>query len=124
MPPATSIHSGLRRVNNATTAAPIVSSAAIHERSDVSVRINPLAHIDDAALWSLVERHDSIVHPLHRQGYPSIGCAPCTRAIAAGESLRAGRWWWEDPQHSECGLHVRHTAGRGAAGDASSARVG
>lgn len=88
------------------------------------VKINPLAHIDDAALWSLVERHDSIVHPLHRQGYPSIGCAPCTRAIAAGESLRAGRWWWEDPQHSECGLHVRHTAGRGAAGDASSARVG
>jgi phosphoadenosine phosphosulfate reductase len=44
---------------------------------------------------------------LHAQGYPSIGCAPCTRAVAPGEDVRAGRWWWEAPEHKECGLHRR-----------------
>ena len=44
---------------------------------------------------------------LHDQGYPSIGCEPCTRAIKAGEDIRAGRWWWEDPEHKECGLHKK-----------------
>jgi phosphoadenosine phosphosulfate reductase len=45
------------------------------------------------------------IHPLHDRGYPSIGCAPCTRAVAPGDSPRAGRWWWEDPENKECGLH-------------------
>jgi len=44
---------------------------------------------------------------LHDEGYPSIGCGPCTRAIARGEHPRAGRWWWEAPEHKECGLHVK-----------------
>ena len=50
--------------------------------------------------------HDLPVHPLVEQGYASIGCAPCTRAIAVGEPFRAGRWWWEDENAKECGLHV------------------
>ena len=49
--------------------------------------------------------HDVPVHPLHEQGFASIGCAPCTRAIAPGEPFRAGRWWWEGEEHKECGLH-------------------
>ncbi|MBE0528392.1 MAG: phosphoadenosine phosphosulfate reductase family protein, partial [Thermoleophilia bacterium] len=46
-------------------------------------------------------------NPLHDQGFPSIGCAPCTRAVAEGEDARAGRWWWEAANHRECGLHHR-----------------
>lgn len=76
------------------------------------VKVNPLAHLDDAELAALVARHGSVVHPLHRQGFPSIGCAPCTRAVAPGEPARAGRWWWEDPSHSECGLHSRTATAR------------
>ena len=48
-------------------------------------------------------------NPLHDQFYPSIGCAPCTRAISLGEDFRAGRWWWENDDSKECGLHVAHT---------------
>ena len=51
--------------------------------------------------------HDLPRHPLIERGYPSIGCAPCTRAVAMGEDVRAGRWWWEDPTSKECGLHVK-----------------
>lgn len=102
---ATAWVTGLRRAHSQGRATvEVIEADDGHGR----VKINPLAHVDDAGLWALVARHDSIVHPLHPQGFPSIGCAPCTRAIAAGESPRAGRWWWEDPQHSECGLHVRH----------------
>lgn len=50
-------------------------------------------------------------NPLHDQGYPSIGCAPCTRAVAPGEDERAGRWWWERPEHKECGLHAKAVPG-------------
>ena len=52
------------------------------------------------------KEHRVPVHPLHDSGYPSIGCAPCTRAIKPGEHPRAGRWWWEDPENKECGLHL------------------
>jgi len=69
------------------------------------IKINPIAD------WSLEQVEDYIannkvpVNPLHKQNYPSIGCAPCTRPIEAGEDIRAGRWWWENPDHKECGLH-------------------
>ena len=62
--------------------------------------------------WSLdqvkdyIARNDIPVNPLHERGYVSIGCAPCTRPIRAGEDIRAGRWWWEQPEHKECGLHI------------------
>lgn len=81
---------------------------ALLERDDAHrgiAKVNPLARLDDDALWAEVERRAVVVHPLHREGFPSIGCAPCTRAVAPGEHARAGRWWWEDPSSKECGLH-------------------
>ncbi|MDP3061671.1 MAG: phosphoadenosine phosphosulfate reductase family protein, partial [Chloroflexota bacterium] len=59
--------------------------------------------------WDYIRKNDVPYNALHDQGYPSIGCAPCTRAIKEGEDFRAGRWWWEqDPSAKECGLHVAH----------------
>ncbi len=73
-------------------------------------KFNPLADWSDDDVWDYVRAHEVPVNALHAQGYPSIGCAPCTRAIAPGEDIRAGRWWWENPEFSECGLHPRqHT---------------
>jgi phosphoadenosine phosphosulfate reductase len=69
------------------------------------VKINPLAAWSEAEVRAYAEKRNLPINPLHKQGYPSIGCAPCTRAIEPGESSRAGRWWWEDPEHKECGLH-------------------
>ncbi len=70
------------------------------------VKINPLAEWTWEDVWGYAERNGVPVHKLHRRGYPSIGCAPCTRAVRPGEHPRAGRWWWERPEHKECGLHV------------------
>ncbi|HEY9064084.1 MAG TPA: phosphoadenylyl-sulfate reductase [Burkholderiaceae bacterium] len=69
-------------------------------------KINPLADWSWADVWHYIKLHDVPYNPLHDQFYPSIGCAPCTRAIAVGEDFRAGRWWWEDEGAKECGLHV------------------
>lgn len=71
------------------------------------LKINPLTFWTEQQVWDYAERHALPVNRLHRQGYPSIGCAPCTRAVEPGEHHRAGRWWWEDPEHKECGLHQR-----------------
>lgn len=71
------------------------------------VKINPLIHWRREQVWEYAESHRLPVNRLHRQGYPSIGCAPCTRAVQPGEDERAGRWWWENPEHKECGLHRR-----------------
>ena len=70
-------------------------------------KFNPLADWSDDDVWSYVRAHEVPTNPLHARGYPSIGCAPCTRAIEPGEDIRAGRWWWEHPEHRECGLHRR-----------------
>lgn len=70
-------------------------------------KFNPLADWSDDEVWAYIRAHDVPVSALHAQGYPSIGCAPCTRAIAPGEDIRAGRWWWENPEFNECGLHPR-----------------
>lgn len=71
------------------------------------LKINPLTYWDENQVWDHAERQGLPVNRLHRQGYPSIGCAPCTRAIQPGEDHRAGRWWWEEGGHKECGLHCR-----------------
>jgi phosphoadenosine phosphosulfate reductase len=71
------------------------------------LKIAPLLDWDLPSLWAFVKEHEIPTHPLHEVGFPSIGCAPCTRAILPGEDLRAGRWWWEQPEHKECGLHNR-----------------
>jgi phosphoadenosine phosphosulfate reductase len=70
------------------------------------VKINPLADWPLDRLQAYIAAHDVPVNPLHAQGFPSIGCQPCTRPILAGEDARAGRWWWEDEDGKECGLHA------------------
>ena len=70
------------------------------------IKFNPLADWSWADVWHYIDAHDVPYNPLHDQFMPSIGCAPCTRAIAVGEPFRAGRWWWEDEAAKECGLHV------------------
>lgn len=70
------------------------------------VKINPLADWDIARIRAYVADKAVPVNPLHDRGYPSIGCEPCTRAIKPGEPERAGRWWWENDEKRECGLHV------------------
>lgn len=71
------------------------------------LKINPLVTWTGEQVWEYIREHNVPYHRLHDQGYPSIGCAPCTRAILPGEDVRAGRWWWENPEQKECGLHVR-----------------
>ena len=69
------------------------------------IKINPLLEWHEAQVWDYIKLKDIPYNILHDQGFPSIGCQPCTRAIAKGEDLRAGRWWWENPDSKECGLH-------------------
>ncbi|HIV70805.1 MAG TPA: phosphoadenylyl-sulfate reductase [Candidatus Aquabacterium excrementipullorum] len=69
-------------------------------------KFNPLIEWTWGDVWHYVQAHKVPYNPLHDQFMPSIGCAPCTRAIAVGEDFRAGRWWWEDESAKECGLHV------------------
>ncbi len=71
------------------------------------VKINPLLEWTEQQVWDYANEKRLPVNRLHKQGYPSIGCAPCTRAVEPGEHPRAGRWWWENPEHKECGLHRR-----------------
>ena len=70
-------------------------------------KFNPLAAWSEAEVWAYIRLNDVPYNALHEQFYPSIGCAPCTRAVSLGEDIRAGRWWWEDPTAKECGLHVK-----------------
>ncbi|KIH76018.1 adenylylsulfate reductase [Geoalkalibacter ferrihydriticus DSM 17813] len=96
---------GLRREQSVTrdAIAPLESDAA----HGGILKINPLTFWSSAQVWEYAESRRIPVNRLHRQGYPSIGCAPCTRAVQPGEDERAGRWWWENPEHKECGLHRR-----------------
>ena len=70
------------------------------------VKINPLADWTEHDVWIYLHGRSVPYNALHDQDYPSIGCAPCTRAVRPGEDIRAGRWWWESPATKECGLHV------------------
>jgi phosphoadenosine phosphosulfate reductase len=69
-------------------------------------KFNPLLDWSNAEVWKYLKQHEVPYNKLHDHFYPSIGCAPCTRAITPGEDIRSGRWWWEDAQNKECGLHV------------------
>jgi phosphoadenosine phosphosulfate reductase len=71
-------------------------------------KINPLADWTWNDVWHYIATNDVPYNPLHDEFMPSIGCAPCTRAIAVGEDFRSGRWWWEDEKAKECGLHATH----------------
>jgi phosphoadenosine phosphosulfate reductase len=76
------------------------------------MKFNPLADWSDRDVWDYIRNFNVPYNALHDHGYPSIGCAPCTRAVAAGEDIRAGRWWWEQPESRECGLHAGPDGGR------------
>jgi phosphoadenosine phosphosulfate reductase len=96
---------GLRREQSITRAEiPAIETDGAHGGI---FKLNPLVLWTEQEVWEYAEARRIPVNRLHRQGYPSIGCAPCTRAIQPGEHPRAGRWWWEDPEHKECGLHRR-----------------
>jgi len=69
------------------------------------VKINPLINWSEKEVWDYIKENDVPYNKLHDQGFLSIGCACCTRAVKEGEDVRAGRWWWEAPEHKECGLH-------------------
>lgn len=69
-------------------------------------KFNPLADWSEQDVWDYIRANDVPYNALHDQGFPSIGCAPCTRAVQPGEDVRAGRWWWENPDSKECGLHM------------------
>ena len=93
---------GLRREQSGARAeVPLIDT------SDVArVKINPLANWSWGDVWHFIGLYQIDYNPLHDQFFPSIGCTPCTRAVSAGEDIRAGRWWWEDEAAKECGLHV------------------
>lgn len=95
---------GLRRDQSAGRAAvPFAAWDADHRL----VKVNPIADWTLAQLEAYVAANKVPVNPLHARGFPSIGCQPCTRAIKPGEDIRAGRWWWENEDGKECGLHNR-----------------
>lgn len=96
---------GLRRQQSSTRAdTPIVR---VDDEHGGIAKIAPLAVWTRDQVWSYIAEHHLPYHPLYDHGYTSIGCAPCTRATAAGEDERAGRWWWEQNEVKECGLHWR-----------------
>jgi phosphoadenosine phosphosulfate reductase len=96
---------GLRRDQAATRTE--VRKVEVDKEHGGIIKINPLADWNHDDVWKYIHEHSVPFNRLHKQGYPSIGCAPCTRAIKPGEDLRAGRWWWENPDTKECGLHVK-----------------
>ena len=69
-------------------------------------KFNPLLDWTNAEVWEYIKLYDVPYNKLHDKFYPSIGCAPCTRSVTPGEDIRSGRWWWENPENKECGLHV------------------
>ncbi len=98
---------GLRRDQTATRAA--TAKISIDYDHGGIWKVAPLADWTEARVWAHIRERELPYNRLHDQGYPSIGCAPCTRAIAPGEDPRAGRWWWEQSGHRECGIHVTWT---------------
>ncbi len=97
---------GLRREQSAARAdVPLVDT------SEPRTKFNPLADWTWGDVWHCIATEGIEYHPLHDDFYPSIGCAPCTRAISLGEDFRAGRWWWEQESAKECGLHVKTSEG-------------
>ena len=101
---------GLRREQSSARA-----EVPLEDTSEPRTKFNPLANWTWGDVWHYIRENKVDYHPLHDQFYPSIGCAPCTRAISLGEDFRAGRWWWEDEAAKECGLHVKDNQDKVAA---------
>jgi phosphoadenosine phosphosulfate reductase len=94
---------GLRRDQWATRTN--IRKVEIDHDHGAIVKLNPLAEWTEEEVWDYVREHEIPYHPLYDRGYTSIGCEPCTRAVAPGEPSRAGRWWWETNAPKECGIH-------------------
>ena len=95
---------GLRAQQAATRTALAVQE---YDTGNGLEKFNPLADWSEKEIWTYIKQNGVPYNALHDKFYPSIGCAPCTRAISPGEDIRAGRWWWENPESKECGLHVK-----------------
>ena len=96
---------GLRREHNVTRLD--LKAIELDELNGGILKLNPLLDWSEVQLNAYIEKHRLPKNRLLEKGYRSIGCAPCTRAVEPGEDARAGRWWWENPEHKECGLHRR-----------------
>ena len=94
---------GLRREQTASRADLAIEE---HDAFHGLRKFSPLVDWNEDEVWAYIRRHDVPYNRLYEQGYRSIGCAPCTRPVVAGEHARAGRWWWETTAASECGIHV------------------
>lgn len=94
---------GQRRAQSSTRAALDVQE---QDEAHDMIKFNPLADWSEEDVWHYIRSNNVPYNTLHDKGFPSIGCEPCTRAIQPGEDVRAGRWWWENPESKECGLHV------------------
>lgn len=94
---------GQRRAQSTTRAELDVQE---QDEAHGMIKFNPLADWSEEDVWHYIRSNNVPYNALHDKGYPSIGCEPCTRAIQPGEDVRAGRWWWENPESKECGLHV------------------
>lgn len=101
---------GLRRDQNVTRAH--VSKVEIDHAHGGILKVNPIADWTKDRVWDYVRANKVPYNELYDKGYTSIGCAPCTRPISPGEPDRAGRWWWEDPETKECGLHQQSPSER------------
>jgi phosphoadenosine phosphosulfate reductase len=103
--------SGLRRDQGITRAdTPKVEIDYIHGGL---VKVNPIADWTRDDVLAYVQAHNVPINRLHAEGYPSVGCEPCSRAVRPGEDERSGRWWWEQPETRECGIHVGEEQGSG-----------
>jgi phosphoadenosine phosphosulfate reductase len=94
---------GQRRAQSSTRAELAVQE---EDAAHGMAKFNPLADWLEADVWNYIRANGVPYNALHDRGYPSIGCEPCTRAVQPGEDVRAGRWWWENPESKECGLHL------------------
>jgi phosphoadenosine phosphosulfate reductase len=94
---------GQRRAQSATRAELAVQEDDV---AHAMQKFNPLTDWSEDDVWHYIRSNNVPYNALHDKGYPSIGCEPCTRAVQPGEDVRAGRWWWENPESKECGLHV------------------
>jgi phosphoadenosine phosphosulfate reductase len=94
---------GQRRSQSATRSELLIEE---YDAGHGLAKFNPLADWSENDVWNYIRGNNVPYNALHDKGYPSIGCEPCTRAIEPGEDVRAGRWWWENPESKECGLHV------------------
>jgi phosphoadenosine phosphosulfate reductase len=98
---------GLRKDQSVTR---FYSQVVEWDEAHTMLKINPLINWTESMVWDYIKNHSIPFNQLHDKGFPSIGCRPCTRAIKPGEDIRAGRWWWEQQEQKECGLHREPTS--------------